>query len=156
MSEPHRSSAHWMDGGYPTYYVHQMNTLYSYRIRHLNSHSYGLSLLPFKGEPGKGLNFTFLEEFNQALDGATGPPHSHPPPPPHMCFRRPQPLYSPGCGCLRACWALQDVFRGCMTKVRRLAEGLQMPSHSPGCVEGAQWCFDTIFAPENGAYTNVC
>ena len=40
-----------------------MNTLYSYRIRHLNSHSCGLSLLPFKGEPGKGLNSTFLEEF---------------------------------------------------------------------------------------------
>ena len=45
------------------YYVHQMNTLYSYRIRHLNSHSCGLSLLPFKGEQGKGLNSTFLEEF---------------------------------------------------------------------------------------------
>ena len=28
-----------------------------------------------------------------------------------------------------------------MGKVRRLAEGLQMPNHSPGCVEGAQWCF---------------
>ena len=46
-----------------SYYVHKMNTLYSYRIRHLNSHSCGLSLLPFKGEPGKGLNSTFLEEF---------------------------------------------------------------------------------------------
>ena len=28
-----------------------------------------------------------------------------------------------------------------MAKVRRLAEDLQMPNHSPGCVEGAQWCF---------------
>ena len=28
-----------------------------------------------------------------------------------------------------------------MAKVRRLAEDLKMPSHSPGCVEGAQWCF---------------
>ena len=46
-----------------SYYVHKMNTLYSYRIRHLNSCSCGLSLLPFKGEPGKGLNSTFLEEF---------------------------------------------------------------------------------------------
>ena len=143
-----------------SYYVHKMNTLYSFCVRfttNLNSHSCGLPQLPFKGEPGKGLNSTFLEEFKHQtvpmdLTSAT---HHHRQVDTSAPHSPTAPLYSPGCGCLKACWALQDVFRGCMTKVRRLAEGLQMTNHSPGCVEGAQCAFDTIFAPENGAYSNV-
>ena len=70
----------------PVQVLHVYCTLYSYRIRHLNSHSWkfpcGLPQLPFKGEPGKGLNSTFLEEFKHQtvrmdLPSATHHHHRH-------------------------------------------------------------------------------